>query len=81
MCLAIPVRIERLLDTHLAVASVGGIERKIDTSLVEDLAVGDYVILHVGFALSRLDEDEARETLKLMAEAGLLEEAVDEIRG
>jgi hydrogenase expression/formation protein HypC len=81
MCLAIPVRIERLSDAHLAVASVGGIEREIDTSLVEGIAVGDYVILHVGFALSRLDEDEARETLKLMAEAGLLEEAIDEIRG
>jgi len=81
MCLAIPVRIERLLNAHLAVASVGGIEREIDTSLVEDLAVGDYVILHVGFALTRLDEDEARDTLKLMAEAGLLAEAVDAIRG
>jgi hydrogenase expression/formation protein HypC len=81
MCLAIPVRIERTVDAQHAVASVGGIEREIDTSLVEDLRVGDYVILHVGFALSRLDEDEAQETLRMMGEAGLLEEAIDEIRG
>ena len=80
MCLAIPVRIDRTLDDHRAVASVGGILREIDTSLVEGLAPGDYVILHVGFALSRLDEEEALQTLRLMSEAGMLEEALDEIR-
>jgi len=80
MCLAIPVRIERIDSEQLAMAAVGGIQRQVDISLVEDLAVGDYVILHVGFALSRLDADEAEETLRMMAQAGLLEEALDEIR-
>jgi hydrogenase expression/formation protein HypC len=81
MCLAIPVRIERTLDDERAVASVGGIEREINVSLVENLQTGDYVILHVGFALSRVDEQEAQATLQLMSEAGLLEEGIDEIRG
>ncbi len=80
MCLAIPVRVERLEDNDQATASVGGIMRRIDVSLVEDVAVGDYVILHVGFALSKLNESEAQETLRLMSESGVLEEALDEIR-
>ena len=49
------------------------ISREINTALVEDLRVGDYVVLHVGYALSKLDEDEALETLRLMEQAGLLE--------
>jgi hydrogenase expression/formation protein HypC len=57
-----------------AMASAGGILREINTALVDGLKVGDYVILHVGYALSRLDEEEAEQTLRTMAEAGLLEE-------
>ena len=73
MCLAIPVQITELMEGERAMASAGGILREIDTTLVDDLQVGDYVILHVGFALSRLNEDEARQTLQAMAEAGILE--------
>ena len=80
MCLAIPVRIESIPGPGRAIASVGGIRREIDTTLVENLAAGDYVILHVGFALSRLDEAEAQATLRLMEEAGILEEVADEVR-
>ena len=75
MCLAIPVRITEIIDPQRALASAGGIVRQIDTSLVDGLQVGDYVILHVGFALSRLDEGEAEQTLRMMAEIGALEEA------
>ena len=75
MCLAIPVQITQLLDGERAMATAGGILREIDTTLVDDLQVGDYVILHVGYALSRLNEDEAQQTLQAMAEAGLLEES------
>ena len=60
MCLAIPVRITELLDDDRALASAGGIVREIDTALVDDLQVGDYVILHVGYALSKLNEAEAQ---------------------
>ena len=76
MCLAIPVQIREILDGERAIASAGGILREINTALVDDLQVGDYVILHVGFALSRLDEQEAKQTLETMAEAGLLAEAL-----
>ena len=76
MCLAIPVQIREILDGERAIASAGGILREINTALVDDLQVGDCVILHVGFALSRLDEAEAKQTLETMAEAGLLAEAL-----
>lgn len=68
MCLAIPVRIEEIIDAETALASVGGVRKRIDVSLLDDLAVGDYVILHVGFALNRLDEAEALRTLALLGE-------------
>ena len=67
MCLAIPVQITELLGENRARASAGGILREIDTTLVADLQVGDYVILHVGYALSKLDETEALRTLETIA--------------
>jgi hydrogenase expression/formation protein HypC len=75
MCLAIPVQVTELLDDGRALVSAGGVLREINTALVDDLAVGDYVILHVGFALSKLDEREALLTLETIAAAGLLQEA------
>ena len=76
MCLAIPVQIKEILDEERAMASAGGILREINTALVDDLQVGDYVILHVGYALSKLDEAEAQQTIEVMAEAGLQAEAL-----
>lgn len=75
MCLAIPVCITEILDEERALASSGGVIREINTALVDDLEVGDYVILHVGFALSRLDQAEAQRTLSVMSEGGVLEAA------
>ncbi len=72
MCLAIPVQITEILDGDRALASAGGIVREIGTALVDDLQVGDYVILHVGYALSKLDEEEARLTLQAMADIGVI---------
>jgi len=77
MCLAIPVRITQLLDDNRALASAGGIVREIDTALVDDLQVGDYVILHVGYALSKLNEAEAQKTLEAMAAIGATGEAME----
>ena len=74
MCLAVPVEIVEILDAKRALASAGGVLREINIALVDDLRVGDFVILHVGFALSRLDQEEARQTLEAMAAAGLLAE-------
>jgi hydrogenase expression/formation protein HypC len=60
------------LPGGLAKAEVGGIVKEVNLSLVDDVAVGDFVIVHVGFALSKLQPDEAEATLALFAEAGAL---------
>lgn len=66
MCLAIPVRIEELVDGETAVANIGGLRKRISVALIDEPQVGDYVLMHVGFALRKLDEDEARRTLALL---------------
>lgn len=71
MCLAIPARIVELLEGDAARVDLGGVKKEISLALVEGARVGDYVIVHVGYALSLLDEVEARETLALFAEAGM----------
>ena len=81
MCLAIPVRITEVLDAERARASIGGIVREISVALVEDVAVGDYVILHVGYALSKLDPQEAARTLAAMEAAGTLADTLAELAG
>lgn len=75
MCLAIPARVVEISDSDQAIVDLGGVRKDISLALVEDVAVGDYVIVHVGYALTRLDPDEARKTLALMAEAGLTAQA------
>lgn len=75
MCLAIPVRIDELIDDERAMADIGGVRKEINIALVDDLSVGDYVILHVGYALNRLDPEEAARTLALFEELGQLQEA------
>ncbi|MCW2273555.1 HypC/HybG/HupF family hydrogenase formation chaperone [Rhodoblastus acidophilus] len=71
MCLAIPVQVTELLDGDMAKVSLDGVQKVISLALVEDVQVGDYVILHVGYALNKLDPEEAQKTLELLAEAGL----------
>lgn len=72
MCLAVPVRVVELQDGDAALVDLGGIRKQISLALVEDVRVGDYVILHVGYALTKLDPDEAARTLALFAEAGAM---------
>ncbi len=67
MCLAIPMKITRKKGNS-AVVSLGGIEKKIDVSLVPKVKTGDYVIVHAGFAIQKLDKKQAKETLKLFKE-------------
>jgi len=71
MCLAIPARVVALADDDSALIDVGGVRKRVDLSLVEDVQPGDYVIVHVGYALAKLDPEEAARTLALFAEAGL----------
>lgn len=68
MCLAMPAQITKLLDHQKAIVNLGGIEKEISVSLLDEVQPGDYVIIHVGYALTRLDESEAQKTLQLFAE-------------
>ncbi|ABC26995.1 hydrogenase assembly chaperone HypC/HupF [Hahella chejuensis KCTC 2396] len=74
MCLAIPVQVESLLDNDEALVDIGGLKKRISLALVDDVCVGDYVILHVGYALSKIDEDEALRTLELFDQMQALQE-------
>ena len=68
MCLAIPVRVVELLPEDMARVDVGGVRKEISLALVEGIGPGDYVILHVGYAIQKLDPEEAEKTLQLFAE-------------
>ncbi len=70
MCLAIPARVIERLEGDDAVVELDGVRKTISLALVDDVAVGDYVIVHVGFALGRLDPEEAAQTLALFAANG-----------
>ncbi|ALG74105.1 hydrogenase assembly protein HupF [Azospirillum thiophilum] len=75
MCLAVPALVTALLPDDRATVSLGGVTSTCSLELVEDVAVGDYVIVHVGYALSRLDAGEAERTLALLAEVADAEAA------
>ena len=72
MCLAIPARVVALPAPDVARIDLGGVQKEISLALVDDVAVGDYVIVHVGYALTKLDPLEAARTLATFAEAGLM---------
>jgi hydrogenase expression/formation protein HypC len=74
MCLAIPSKITQI-ENSMAVIDVDGVRRECSLLLVEDAQVGDYVIVHAGFAISKIDEASALETLALLKEAAALMEA------
>ena len=74
MCLAIPAKVVSIDSVDAAVIEVGGIEKAINISLVPDVSVGDYVVVHVGYALNRLDPMEAEKTLALLYEAGTIQQ-------
>lgn len=75
MCLALPVRvIEKTRDAN-AIVDLGGIRKEISLALVDDVEVGDYVVLHVGYALTKLDPVEAEKTLALFGELSVQEAA------
>jgi hydrogenase expression/formation protein HypC len=73
MCLAIPTLIKSL-DGQQAEVEIGGVTRTISVAMTPEAQVGDYVIVHTGFALSVLDQEEAEETLRLFAEIAALED-------
>lgn len=70
MCLAIPAKVISLRDDGLADVELEGVVKEVSLDLVDGVGVGDFVIVHVGYALAKLDPDEAEKTLKLFAEMG-----------
>lgn len=67
MCLGIPAKITKI-EGSKAEGEIGGVKREVDLSIIEGVKIGDYVILHAGFAIEKLDEKEAEETLQLLRE-------------
>ncbi|MDR3700289.1 MAG: HypC/HybG/HupF family hydrogenase formation chaperone [Candidatus Sulfopaludibacter sp.] len=85
MCLAIPGKILSLADdaTHSAMIEVVGVRRRVDVSLVapEGIGPGDWVLIHVGFALSKIREEDAIEQLRMLSALGETQAAMEEVRG
>ena len=80
MCLGVPGRIEEVWEadgTRMATVDFGGVRKEVCLAYVPDLTVGDYTIVHVGFALTKLDEKSALETLELFKSVGLLDEELN----
>ena len=85
MCLAIPGKIVEIVDVEnqIAKVEVGGVRRNINIGMLEQdgVSVGDYVLIHVGFAMSKIDEKEAEETLRLLRDLDSLDVEIDQFRG
>lgn len=84
MCLAIPGKIVEIVDdeNRIVKVDVGGVRRNINVGMLDphEAQVGDYVLIHVGFAMSRIDEREAEETLRMLRELGSYEEEFDQFK-
>jgi hydrogenase expression/formation protein HypC len=71
MCLALPAKVVSLEPDAEAIVDLGGVKKRISTALVEDLAIGEWVIVHVGYALTKMSPEEAERTLALIAQTGV----------
>jgi hydrogenase expression/formation protein HypC len=73
MCLAIPARVVEIDSIRdAAIVSIGNVRKEISLALVEEVAINDYLLIHVGYAINKINTEEAESTLQLFAEAGLL---------
>lgn len=75
MCLSIPSKVISI-DGSKAIVSVGGTEYEASLQLVEDIKIGDYVLLHTGFAIQKISEEDAQETFGLLQELGRIDEEI-----
>jgi hydrogenase expression/formation protein HypC len=83
MCLAVPGRIDSIYEDQgirMGKVNFGGVLKEVCLAYLPESVVGDYTIVHVGFAISRIDEASAQETLRMFASLGLLEEELNELR-
>ena len=75
MCLALPAKVVAIDEaTDMATVALGEVKKEISLALVDDVQLGDFVLIHVGYALNRVSPEEAELTLQLFAEAGLMDE-------
>lgn len=72
MCLAIPAKIVEFTSGDNAIVSLEGVKKEISLALVADAKLGDYVLVHVGYALNTISPEEAEETLRIMADMSLI---------
>ena len=70
MCLAIPVEVREVLPDDMAKVSLDGVVKVVSTALVDDVKVGDFLVLHVGYTLAKIDPDEALRTIELLNAVG-----------
>lgn len=76
MCLALPAKVVSIdAATDMATVALGEVKKVVSLALVEDVQVDDFVLIHVGYALNKVSEEEAQRTLEVFAEAGLMQEA------
>ena len=83
MCLAIPGKIVEIIDAEnfIAKVEVGGVRRGVNIGMLDDVKIGEWVLVHVGFAMSKIDEKEAEETLKTLRELGTYQEEFEQFKG
>ena len=72
MCIAVPMEVVEL-NNNMGVVELNGVKRDVGFMLMEDIQLGDWVLIHAGFAISKLNKEEAEETLSLLKQAELLE--------
>ena len=78
MCLAVPVQIKTISEDQTGIVTLGNVEREISLVMTPEAQVGDYVLVHTGFAISLVDPSEAQETLRLLNKMAALAEAEEE---
>ena len=76
MCLSIPAKVEKI-ENDMATVSVGGTRYEASLQMLDDVEVGDYILMHTGFAIQKLDPEEAEQSLKVFEEFEELNEALD----
>lgn len=77
MCLSIPAKVESI-EGEMAIVSVGGTKYDASLQMIDGVEVGDYILLHTGFAIQKISEEDARETLKIFEEFEELNQQLDE---
>jgi hydrogenase expression/formation protein HypC len=77
MCLSIPAKVEKIKG-DMAQVSVGGTQYNASLQMLDDVKVGDYILLHTGFAIQKISEEEAQETLKIFEDFSDLNHRMDE---